>query len=145
MAHGLERLHKLVCKQTILPLLERCLSHAKLHGAPVRRLAAGGNTTMMHLFLALPPKGLGEVPFNAVTLAPSPASGTTVGLPVERVEVRRVEHHLAHLASAFFPSPFEEAALCSVDGFGDFASAYDANPASGNHATTECTRNSQRG
>ena len=34
-----------------------------------------------------------------------------------------VEHHLAHLASAFFPSPFREAAVVSVDGFGDFASA----------------------
>ena len=34
-----------------------------------------------------------------------------------------VEHHLAHLASAFYPSPFREAAVVSVDGFGDFASA----------------------
>jgi carbamoyltransferase len=33
-----------------------------------------------------------------------------------------VEHHLAHLASAFFCSPFEEAACLSVDGFGDFVS-----------------------
>ena len=34
-----------------------------------------------------------------------------------------VEHHLAHLASAFLVSPFEEAVVVSVDGFGDFASA----------------------
>ena len=34
-----------------------------------------------------------------------------------------VEHHLAHLASAFYPSPFREATVVSVDGFGDFASA----------------------
>jgi carbamoyltransferase len=34
-----------------------------------------------------------------------------------------VEHHRAHLASAFFVSPFEEAAVASVDGFGDFSSA----------------------
>ena len=33
-----------------------------------------------------------------------------------------VEHHQAHVASAFFVSPFEEAAILSVDGFGDFAS-----------------------
>ncbi|HVT18464.1 MAG TPA: carbamoyltransferase C-terminal domain-containing protein [Thermoanaerobaculia bacterium] len=33
-----------------------------------------------------------------------------------------VEHHLAHVASAFFCSPFEEAACLSVDGFGDFVS-----------------------
>ncbi|HSD47743.1 MAG TPA: carbamoyltransferase C-terminal domain-containing protein [Pyrinomonadaceae bacterium] len=33
-----------------------------------------------------------------------------------------VEHHLAHLASCFFVSPFERAALLSIDGFGDFIS-----------------------
>jgi carbamoyltransferase len=33
-----------------------------------------------------------------------------------------IEHHFAHLASAFYASPFREAALISVDGFGDFAS-----------------------
>jgi carbamoyltransferase len=37
--------------------------------------------------------------------------------------VHRVEHHLAHLASCFLVSPFEEAVVVSVDGFGDFSSA----------------------
>jgi carbamoyltransferase len=36
--------------------------------------------------------------------------------------VHWVEHHPAHLASAFFVSPFEEAAVCAIDGFGDFVS-----------------------
>jgi len=36
--------------------------------------------------------------------------------------VYRVEHHKAHLASSFFVSPFDQAALFSVDGLGDFAS-----------------------
>ncbi len=40
-----------------------------------------------------------------------------------RGKVEHVEHHLAHLASAFYVSPFEEAAVASIDGFGDFASA----------------------
>ena len=40
-----------------------------------------------------------------------------------RAEVCAVEHHLAHLGSAFLVSPFEEAVAVSVDGFGDFASA----------------------
>src|SRR2546425_1925086 len=40
-----------------------------------------------------------------------------------RGEVHGVEHHLAHLGSAFLVSPFEEAVAVSVDGFGDFASA----------------------
>ena len=34
----------------------------------------------------------------------------------------RVEHHQAHLASAYFVSPFERAAVLSADGLGDFAS-----------------------
>jgi carbamoyltransferase len=36
--------------------------------------------------------------------------------------IHAVEHHRAHLASAFFCSPFDEAACLSVDGFGDFVS-----------------------
>ncbi|HSS39455.1 MAG TPA: carbamoyltransferase C-terminal domain-containing protein [Polyangia bacterium] len=37
--------------------------------------------------------------------------------------VQRVEHHRAHLASAYYLSPWDEAVAVSVDGFGDFASA----------------------
>jgi carbamoyltransferase len=33
-----------------------------------------------------------------------------------------VEHHRAHMASAFYVSPFERAAILSVDGMGDFVS-----------------------
>ncbi|ODS54460.1 MAG: carbamoyltransferase [Acidobacteria bacterium SCN 69-37] len=39
-----------------------------------------------------------------------------------RPTLHRVEHHPAHLASAFFVSPFDEAAVCAIDGFGDFVS-----------------------
>jgi carbamoyltransferase len=39
-----------------------------------------------------------------------------------RAEFHNVEHHRAHLASSFFVSPFERAALLSIDGFGDFIS-----------------------
>ena len=38
-------------------------------------------------------------------------------------KVERVEHHLAHLASAYYVGPFERAVAVSVDGFGDFSSA----------------------
>jgi carbamoyltransferase len=38
-------------------------------------------------------------------------------------QFHRVEHHVAHLASTFYCSPFEEAALLSADGLGDFASS----------------------
>lgn len=37
-------------------------------------------------------------------------------------EMHAVEHHIAHLSSAFHVSPFDEAVVVSVDGFGDFAS-----------------------
>src|SRR5436853_900922 len=39
-----------------------------------------------------------------------------------QAEVHHVEHHLAHLASAYLVSGFNEAACISIDGFGDFAS-----------------------
>lgn len=39
-----------------------------------------------------------------------------------KAQIHHIEHHRAHLASAFFVSPFEEAALLSIDGFGDFTS-----------------------
>jgi carbamoyltransferase len=40
-----------------------------------------------------------------------------------RAQFHRIEHHTAHLASAYFVSPYERAAVLSADGLGDFASA----------------------
>jgi len=37
-----------------------------------------------------------------------------------KADFHHVEHHIAHLGSAFFVSPFDEAVVVSVDGFGDF-------------------------
>src|SRR5947209_8781296 len=47
-----------------------------------------------------------------------------LGVPTSRLRARfhNIEHHRAHLASSFFVSPFERAALLSLDGFGDFIS-----------------------
>jgi carbamoyltransferase len=39
-----------------------------------------------------------------------------------KADFHAVEHHRAHMASAFFVSPFQEAAILSVDGMGDFVS-----------------------
>ena len=36
-------------------------------------------------------------------------------------KICNIEHHRSHLASAFFASPFNEAALLSIDGSGDFS------------------------
>ncbi|HEU4565449.1 MAG TPA: carbamoyltransferase [Gemmatimonadaceae bacterium] len=38
-------------------------------------------------------------------------------------ELLYAEHHESHAASAFFPSPFEEAAVLTVDGVGEWATA----------------------
>ncbi|MCB0700272.1 MAG: carbamoyltransferase [Chitinophagales bacterium] len=35
-------------------------------------------------------------------------------------KIHQIEHHRSHLASAFFASPFDEAAILSIDGSGDF-------------------------
>jgi carbamoyltransferase len=39
-----------------------------------------------------------------------------------QAQFHNIEHHRAHLASSFYVSPFERAALLSIDGFGDFIS-----------------------
>lgn len=44
---------------------------------------------------------------------------TTDGL---RAKFHRVEHHRAHLASAYLCGPFDDAAMLSIDGMGDFCS-----------------------
>ncbi|MBS1596791.1 MAG: carbamoyltransferase [Bacteroidetes bacterium] len=41
-------------------------------------------------------------------------------------KIHQVEHHRSHLASAFFASPFEESALLSIDGSGDFTTTMTA-------------------
>ncbi|MEO6949260.1 MAG: carbamoyltransferase C-terminal domain-containing protein [Ginsengibacter sp.] len=50
------------------------------------------------------------------------------GLPPEffKARIRQVEHHRSHIASAFFASPFEEAACISIDGSGDFTTTMTA-------------------
>jgi carbamoyltransferase len=44
----------------------------------------------------------------------------TVDKTAIKNKLYQVEHHRSHLASAFFASPFEESALLSIDGSGDF-------------------------
>jgi len=46
-----------------------------------------------------------------------------LAVPAEfRAQFHKVEHHKAHMASCFLVSPFERAAILSIDGFGDFIS-----------------------
>ena len=46
----------------------------------------------------------------------------TFGLDASAINARYVEHHPAHLASAFHTSGLSDAACCAIDGFGDFVS-----------------------
>jgi carbamoyltransferase len=62
---------------------------------------------------------------NLVSLRALPstiAKSLNLDEAVVRQRTRFVEHHPAHLASAAFVSPFDEAAVCAIDGFGDFVS-----------------------
>ena len=56
--------------------------------------------------------GIREALASAFEIAPAKICG----------EFHRIEHHQAHLASTFLVSPFDQAALLSADGLGDFAS-----------------------
>ena len=44
-------------------------------------------------------------------------------LPGYEGDIRYAEHHESHAASAFFPSPFDEAAILTIDGVGEWATA----------------------
>jgi len=52
-----------------------------------------------------------------------PAILTSLGYPDSRVPVEFVEHHLAHAASAYYPSQFERATAIVIDGVGEVACA----------------------
>ena len=41
----------------------------------------------------------------------------------EKIPILFPEHHLSHAASAFYPSPFEEAAILTIDGVGEWATS----------------------
>ena len=51
------------------------------------------------------------------------AEGLGVTASTIRAKTHFVEHHLAHIGSSFYVSPFERAAVLSIDGFGDMVSA----------------------
>ncbi|MGV3720197.1 MAG: carbamoyltransferase [Actinomycetota bacterium] len=80
---------------------------------------------LLETYLGVVPRGLGSF----LTAIPTWLRGKTN----IRAEIRRhlgrgyqgpvlfTEHHESHAASAFFPSPFEDAAILTVDGVGEWA------------------------
>jgi carbamoyltransferase len=68
-----------------------------------------------------------------------PSLAAAFGLAPDAIDARvhDLDHHLTHAASAFLVSPFEEAAILSVDGFGDFCSTLAAVGRGGSIETLE--------
>lgn len=56
-------------------------------------------------------------------IKPALCKELNVQLTSAKTMIHNVEHHVAHLGSAFYVSPFDHAAVVSIDGFGDFIGA----------------------
>ena len=54
------------------------------------------------------------------------AAATGVSRSAIRASFHRIEHHQTHVAAGFLISPYEEAAVLSIDGMGDFTSTLTA-------------------
>ena len=106
-----------------------CLAHAGLAAADLDHVAIGrdpkanlGAKLRRTLTHGASPRFLRERLANAARVRDVKAElEAALGAEVA-AEIHHVEHHRAHVASAFFPSPFDDAAILTVDGFGDFAS-----------------------
>jgi carbamoyltransferase len=72
-----------------------------------------------------PKQTIGDRLRNIASIGKLPARiAASIGVDEHSVRprMRYVEHHPAHIASAALVSPFDDAAVCSIDGFGDFVS-----------------------
>src|SRR5690349_9846336 len=111
--------------------IEYCLREAKLGFGQVDHIAVNRDPRVNHLkrlgFLLThrPDPRLVLNRMKNICKAATVESALCTAFPGERPRgtIHHIEHHLAHLASAFSVSGFEEATCVSVDGFGDFASA----------------------
>ena len=95
------------------------LDHVAIGRDPKANLGAKLRRTLTH---GASPRFLRERLANAARVRDVKAElEAALGAEVAAA-LHHVEHHKAHVASAFFASPFEQAAILSIDGFGDFAS-----------------------
>ena len=108
-----------------------CLQDAGLKLGDVDHIAINRNPKvnnlrrMLYVLRKRPSLGLMLKRFGNIRRAASFEEQVESAFPGEkmRAQVHHVEHHLAHLASGFLVSGFDEAVCLSVDGFGDFASS----------------------
>ena len=108
-----------------------CLADAGIKLGDVDHIAINRNPKVNNLRRALyvlrkrPSLGLILKRLGNIRRAGSFEDAVQTAFPGENLsaKVHHVEHHLAHLASGFLVSDFDEAVCLSVDGFGDFASS----------------------
>ncbi len=111
--------------------IEFCLKEAGIGYEQVDHFAIGRDPKAKFfrklLYLAANPKGSFSVIKDRLSnsrkvssLDKELAKISGVAPEVFKEKIVQVEHHRSHLASAFFASPFNEAALLSIDGSGDF-------------------------
>jgi carbamoyltransferase len=111
--------------------IEFCLKEVGVSYEQVDHFAIGRDPKAKFLkkllYLAVNPKGSFSVIKDRLSNSRKVSSldkelANISGLSAEvfKGKIAQVEHHRSHLASAFFASPFDEAALLSIDGSGDF-------------------------
>ncbi len=109
--------------------VKRCLEQASIGEADVAIVAYYDKPflkleRLLETFAAYAPRGL----MTFLTAMPSwikrklwIEDEIRKALPGFRGEIVYAQHHESHAASAFFPSPFEDAAVLTVDGVGEWA------------------------
>jgi carbamoyltransferase len=112
--------------------VQYCLDAANARIEDVDHIAIGRNPRanlvdkVIYTVVKRPSSKLVADRFRNLLKIRDPRSELAAALEVDRRRIRatahNVEHHLAHISSAFFASPFEESAIVSVDGCGDFVS-----------------------
>ena len=115
--------------------LRWCLAHAGIRGQDIDHVAFYDKPflkfeRLLETYMAFAPRGfssfrtampvwIGEKVFQKDLLR-SELKDIDAAL-AEPNKLLFAEHHFSHAASAFFPSPFEEAAVLTVDGVGEWA------------------------
>src|SRR3984885_6933280 len=91
----------------------------------VARQATGGGLPQAAITSALEGASLTPADVNCVALVRPFAQQVHLTLRAQfpNAQALMVEHHAAHAASAYYPSPFEEATVLTLDRDGDFRSA----------------------
>jgi carbamoyltransferase len=111
--------------------IDYCLREARLGLSDMDHIAVNQNSTshflrkIMYVVRHCPSAGLVLERIKNRKARRSVGNFLAANFPQQKYAGRidEIEHHVAHLSSAFHVSPFEEAVILSVDGFGDFASA----------------------